>query len=124
MTCEVIAMTTQNRFAVAGAFATLMFVSSTYADDPANKTARAPARDINAPLDLPVLSTHKLDRPPLDDPTADFSVQQAQGGEIRQREKKAPFVRLNLPEPFENKVVIRSTSPEPLIVAPTPQPPK
>ena len=91
---------------------------------PATRLIRTPSRDVNLPLDLPVQATYRLDRASLDDPTMEYSVQQAQGGEIRQREKKAPFVRVNLPEPFENRLEIQSAQPEPPLVAPVPQPPK
>jgi hypothetical protein len=91
---------------------------------PPTQLIRTPSGDVNQPLDLPVQATYKLDRASLDDPTADYSVQQAQGGELRQRDKKAAFVRVNLPEPFENRVEVHSALPEPPVVAPVPQPPK
>jgi hypothetical protein len=102
----------------------ILWSSAGHADDAANKNKGKPSRDLNQPVDLPVLATYKLDRASLDDPTMEYSVQQAQGGDLRQREKKAPFVRVNLPDPFENRMEIRSTLPEPPIVAPVPQPPK
>jgi hypothetical protein len=113
-----------NRLIVIGVLVVPWPTTAVFADDAGGKTARTPSRDPNTPVDLPVQATYKLDRASLDDPTADYSVGQAQGGELRQRDKKAAFVRINLPEPFENRVEIRTTLPEPPLVAPVPQPPK
>lgn len=85
---------------------------------------RTPSRDVNLPIDLPNQSRYLADRAPLDDPTADFSLEQATNRPQPLRETPAPFIRINLPEPFENRASVKAVVPEPGVSAPTPLPPK
>jgi hypothetical protein len=78
-----------------------------------------PMPDPNQPLPLPILAQPKSDRAPLTDPTADASTDAALSGTIPVRDNPAPFLRINLPDPFENRQTIRVRNPLP--EDPTPQ---
>lgn len=91
---------------------------------PESERIRTPSRDVNLPIDLPVQARYSPDRAPLEDPTAELSLEKALSHPAPLRTEPAPFVRINLPEPFENRASVSSTTPEPGIVAPTPMPPK
>jgi hypothetical protein len=66
------------------------------------------------------------DRVPLDDPTADSSAAAVIARSMPQRVAPAPFQRMNLPDPFENRGPARSVAPlpEPTFVVPPIVPPK
>ena len=91
---------------------------------PESGLIRTPSRDVNLPIDLPIQSRYTADRAPLDDPTAEFSLEKAISRPQPLRETPAPFVRINLPEPFENRASVKTALPEPGVAAPTPMPPK
>jgi hypothetical protein len=91
---------------------------------PESGLIRTPSRDVNLPIDLPIQSRYTADRAPLDDATAEFSLEQAVRRPQPLRETPAPFVRINLPEPFENRASVKTAVPEPGVAAPTPMPPK
>jgi hypothetical protein len=80
---------------------------------PAGDRVRLPGPDVSRPVPLPVLATPAPDRG-LDDPTADFSSAAAQAGAVPARQAPAPFIRVSLPDPFENRdaVRLRETPPE------------
>src|SRR4051812_21146672 len=93
-------------------------------DVPPPKLVRTPSRDVNLPIDLPSQANWKPDRASLDDPAAEFALESAQAVPSPLRDVPAPFVPVNLPDPFPNRANITSTAPEPSVVAPTPQVPK
>jgi len=64
---------------------------------------RSPARDPLEPAELPVLSPKPVaDRAPLTDPTAEFTAASVVSPGLPLRTAPAGFVRINLPDPFEN----------------------
>ncbi|MBY0526281.1 MAG: hypothetical protein K2R98_23005 [Gemmataceae bacterium] len=71
---------------------------------------RVPSRDVNEPIPLPILANPGIDRAPLDDPTAEESLKVALAATMPVRSNPAPFVRLNLPDPFENSHTVRLRS--------------
>jgi hypothetical protein len=78
-----------------------------------------PMPDPNQPAPLPILAQQRPDRAPLTDPTADASIDAALSGIIPARDNPAPFLRINLPDPFENRQTIKVRNPLP--EDPTPQ---
>lgn len=91
---------------------------------PESERIRTPSRDVNLPVELPTQARYQPDRAPLEDPTAELSVEKANAQTPPLRTTPAPFVRMNLPEPFEHRAVVRSSMPEPPVVTPVPAPPK
>jgi hypothetical protein len=91
---------------------------------PESERIRTPSRDVSLPIELPLQSRYSPDRAPTDDPTAEMSLEKALSQPQPLRTEQAPFVRINLPEPFENRASVRSSTPEPGLVTPTPMPPK
>ena len=91
---------------------------------PAGERIRTPSRDVNLPIEMPTQARYQTDRAPLEDPTADLSVEKANSQPSPVRSTPAPFVRVNLPEPFENRAAVKTATPEPPVVAPVPMPPK
>jgi len=78
-----------------------------------------PMPDPNEPAPLPILAQPKSDRAPLTDPTTDASTDAALSGTIPVRDNPAPFLRINIPDPFENRQTIKVRNPLP--EEPTPQ---
>jgi hypothetical protein len=92
---------------------------------PAGDRVRLPGPDVNRPALLPPLAAPAPDRTALDDPTADFSAAAAQSGAVPARQAPAPFAKVGLPDPFENRnaVKLREAPPEkgdPVTAAPRP----
>jgi hypothetical protein len=69
---------------------------------PPGALARLPSLDVSSPVPLPPLAKPVTDRPPLDDPTADFSAASVTARAPRMRAAPAPFARVDLPDPFAN----------------------
>jgi hypothetical protein len=69
--------------------------------------------DVNQPVPLPILGQLQKDRAPLADPTLDASLAAALKQPIPERVTPAPFVRMNLPDPFENVATVRLRTPPP-----------
>jgi hypothetical protein len=64
---------------------------------------RIPARDLSQPAQLPILSPKPVaDRAPLTDPTVEFTAASVISASLPLRTEPAGFVRINLPDPFEN----------------------
>jgi hypothetical protein len=64
---------------------------------------RIPARDQSEPAGLPILSPKPVaDRAPLTDPTAEFTAASVISPSLPLRTTPAGFVRIDLPDPFEN----------------------
>jgi hypothetical protein len=78
-----------------------------------------PMPDPKQPTPLPILAQQRPDRAPLIDPTADASIDAALSGITPGRDNPAPFLRVNLPDPFENRQTIKVRNPLP--EDPTPQ---
>jgi len=73
---------------------------------------RAEGRDVSKPADLPILSPKAVaDRAPLADPTADFTAASVINPNLPLRTEPAGFVRINLPDPFENSDAARVRTP-------------
>jgi hypothetical protein len=83
--------------------------------------------DVKQPSPLPILAAPSKDRAPLDDPTVDFTAQSILNNKLPLRETTAPFVKVNLPDPFENaeaakvKIALKEDA---LTVIGNPPPPK
>jgi hypothetical protein len=72
-------------------------------ETPAGALVRTPARDVSAPATLSILSSKPvLDRAPLTDPTAEFTAKSVISPSLPLRTVPAGFIRINLPDPFEN----------------------
>jgi hypothetical protein len=72
-------------------------------DYPTGPLVRTVGRDVSKPAELPLLSPKLVaDRAPLTDPTADFTASSVFGATLPLRTEPAGFVRINLPDPFEN----------------------
>jgi hypothetical protein len=74
---------------------------------PAGERARVPGPDPLQPATLPLLAQPLADRASLDDPGAEFSAAAVQAATVPARSTPAPFVRQNLPDPFENRDTVR-----------------
>jgi hypothetical protein len=74
---------------------------------PAGERARVPGPDPLQPAALPVLAQPVPERASLDDPGAEFSTAAVQSATVPFRSTLAPFVRQNLPDPFENRDTVR-----------------
>jgi hypothetical protein len=89
--------------------------------------AKAPSPSVGRPVPPPVLGQPVPDPAPLDDPTTDASLAAALAAPMPSRTNPAPFLKLTLPDPFENRETgrLRGTPPEDgSPVAATPQLPK
>jgi hypothetical protein len=62
---------------------------------------------------LPTLAVQQPDRAPLSDPTGEASASAALQPVTAARTSAAPFVRLNLPDPFEHRDTVRLRTPPP-----------
>ena len=78
---------------------------------PAHGLIRLPSPDLNAPVPLPVLASPAVDRAPLGDPTPEVSLAAVLAQPVPVRTTPAPFVRLNLPDPFEHAQTVRLRTP-------------
>jgi hypothetical protein len=88
---------------------------------------KAPSPNVSQPVPPPVLGQPTPDRAPLDDPTPEASQAAALMAQMPARTNPAPFLKLTLPDPFENRQTgrLRTTPPEEGIpVAATPRLPK
>jgi hypothetical protein len=70
---------------------------------PATERARADSADVNEPAPLPVLAQPAADRASLEDPTAEASTAAALAAAMPRRLMPTPFLRLTVPEPYENR---------------------
>jgi hypothetical protein len=78
---------------------------------------RLPSVDVNRPIPLPILARPVTNRAPLEDATADASYAAALAASPPGRTSPAPFLKLNLPDPFEYR--LRPSAVPPDEVAPT-----
>jgi hypothetical protein len=89
----------------------------------AGERAREASPDLREPLPLPVLGQKQPELPAAEDPTSDASARVALAPLSLTRMKPAPFLRLNLPDPFEHRLAVRlrrepSEDPSPVTAAP------
>ncbi len=78
-----------------------------------------PSLDLSAPVPLPILAAPVADRAPLGDPTPKVSLAAVLAQPVPVRTTPAPFVRLNLPDPFEHAQTVRlHSTPEEDLVPP------
>ena len=77
-----------------------------------------PPRDAERPLSLPVVSKHEPDKAGKTDPVAEASQGMIGKFTATARPTPAPFVRLVVPDPFENRNLLRGVPPIPEEPAP------
>jgi hypothetical protein len=65
---------------------------------------RVPSVDVNKPIPLPILAQPVSTRAPLDEVTSDASLAAALAAIPPGRTTPAPFLKQNLPDPFENRL--------------------
>jgi hypothetical protein len=68
---------------------------------PAGELTRLPSVDVNQPVPLPILGRPLSDRAPVEDVTVEASSAAVVAATPPQRTQPAPFMRNNLPDPFE-----------------------
>jgi hypothetical protein len=88
---------------------------------------RVPSVDVNKPIPLPFLGQPLSDRAPVEDVTVDASNAAALSGAMPLRTQPTPFIRNNLPDPFEFRRPIglpRTPTEEPAPPAASPKLPK
>jgi hypothetical protein len=69
---------------------------------PTQPLIRLPSLDVHSPLPIPILAKPQPDRASLGDPALQASVDAALKRFTPTRDRPAPFVPLNLPDPFEH----------------------
>jgi hypothetical protein len=62
-----------------------------------------PSMDVNKPMPVPILAKPLPDRASVDDITSDASNAAAVSATMPERTKPAPFQKVTLPDPFENR---------------------
>jgi hypothetical protein len=70
----------------------------------AGDRVRVPSVDVNKPIPLPILALPVNNRAPTDDATSDVSLAAALAAMPPGRTSPAHFLKLNLPDPFENRL--------------------
>lgn len=70
---------------------------------PECRRVRIASLDVNEPIPLPILAHPVSDRASLDDPTLDASTAAAIAATIPARTNKAPFLKLTLPDPYDQR---------------------
>jgi len=78
----------------------------------AGDRVRIPSVDVNQPIPLPILAQPVSSRAPLDDATVDASRNAALAGSPPVRSTPAPFLKIDLPDPYENRLKAAVTPPE------------
>jgi hypothetical protein len=94
---------------------------------PAGERVRAPSPDVNQPVPLPILGQPLSDRAPVEDVTSEASSAAAVAAPPPRRTQPTPFVRNNLPDPFEFRrpvVPAKGGEEQPTPPAASPKPPR
>ncbi len=73
----------------------------------AGDRVREPSEDVARPVPLPPLAQPAPDRASLDDPTVEASQAAAVAAKLPERAAAAPPLRLNIPDPYENRRTVR-----------------
>lgn len=82
------------------------------AEPPVGPLTRTDRRDVSEPADLPLLSAKPVtNRAPLTDPTSEFTATSVVRDKLPLRATPADFVRIDLPDPFENAAAARPRTP-------------
>jgi len=68
---------------------------------PAGERVRLPSVDVKRPVPLPILGQPLSDRAPIEDVTSEASSASAVAAPTPRRTQPTPFVKNNLPDPFE-----------------------
>jgi hypothetical protein len=87
---------------------------------PTTPRLRLPAPQLGDLAPVIVLALPQPDRAPLADPTGPASLEAILGEQIPSRTAQAPFERINVPDPFENRPAARLATPPPEAPAPAP----
>jgi hypothetical protein len=77
-----------------------------------------PPRDAERPLALPLVGKYASDKVGKNDPVAEASQGMVATFTVTGRPAPAPFVRMVVPDPFENRNLLRVTNPVPEESAP------
>jgi hypothetical protein len=107
-------------------FAPLAFVVPERIEFPVAIFTALPAADVTRPVPLPTLARHSVDRGSLEDPTAEFTLQSIVNNKPPLRSLPAPFVKVVLPDPFENAEAVKvkiTIKEDPLTAVGNPSPP-
>lgn len=90
---------------IACSLATSLFlgIEATGVERAAEQRVRVPSVDVNQPIPLPILAKPSADRAPLDDATTEASNAAVLSARTPERTKPMPFLKLTLPDPFENR---------------------
>jgi hypothetical protein len=85
---------------------------------------RVAAPPLDQPLPLPFLAQKALEPLPGDEATAQFSAAAALAAPMPWRQQPAPFLRLTIPDPFENHPAARLSTEWPESAIPSTQAPR
>jgi hypothetical protein len=94
---------------------------------PTGELTRVPSTNVNQPVPLPLLGQPLSDRAPVEDVTAEASAAAVVEAKVSLRTQPTPFVKNNLPDPFEfRRPVVAPAAPaeQPTPLADTPKLPK
>jgi hypothetical protein len=78
---------------------------------PVGPLTRQEGVDLSKPAPLPTLGTRVADRAPLADPTVEFTAQSVVSTVLPLRTEPTGFLRITLPDPFENSEAARPRTP-------------
>ncbi len=76
-----------------------------------DKRVQVPSEDVALPPPLPVLAQPVPDRVPLDDATMEASTTAALSAAMPARSKPAPYQRMRVPDPYENRLPLTLSVP-------------
>jgi hypothetical protein len=78
---------------------------------PSGQLVKRPGADLTGPAPVPLLASRRPDRAASSDTTMEFSSAATLQTAIPARTTPAPFMRLNLPDPFEHRQAVRLQNP-------------
>jgi len=79
---------------------------------PTGSLVKQEGRDVSKPTELPILSNRPVpDRAPLTDPTLEFTARSVISPNLPLRSVQVGFLRIPLPDPFENSDAARPRTP-------------
>jgi hypothetical protein len=80
---------------------------------PSRALTRVSSPDVNEPVPLTIIGLPVADRIPLDDPTAEASLQAALSTGVPVRTTPVPFTPTTVSDPFQNAEIVRLRTPPP-----------
>jgi hypothetical protein len=89
---------------------------------PAGERVRVPSVDVNRPVPLPLLGQPLSDRAVVEDVTGEASSAATVATPVPQRTQPTPFVRNNLPDPFELRRPVETRPPDEVVSPPAATP--